>query len=476
MYANKQTKIEHAMDQYNDLLGDILGDSFQQEHRQFSASQETALELFKSGKNVLVMGAAGTGKSRIIREMSRITKYRNLVVTATTGIAAYNIGGITLNSFMGIGTGTEPLAVLIQRIKRKFGIRERLRNTDILIIDEISMLSAESFEKINAICQAVRGRNKPFGGIQVVMTGDMFQLLPVFETQNHGQTDRRLLFESDVFRKIFTKSNTVILTQNFRQQDQQFEQLLSRLRRGQQTPEDLSVIQSRLLNNLKPSSQDLESAVHLVSSNKYAQVINSTNLNALHGEIVRYESETFEEGDPEQSKELTRELQSQMSQKGILTIGLKVGARVMLVKNLSVEQGLVNGSVGTIISFQRWNGRAYPVVRFDNGVTEQITPVEWELEFNKINGTENGITNTNSVSRIRQLPLMLSWAITIHRSQSLTLDKAVMDLASCFCDAMVYVALSRVRSISGLYLESFDPKKIIVNTTVLKSLSELETA
>jgi ATP-dependent DNA helicase PIF1 len=432
-----------------------------------SESQQKALDLFVEGRNLLIIGSAGVGKSFLIKEMKyqahKINPAKKMVVTATTGIAAYNINGITINSFMGIGTGEYDVDVLIKRVRRKIGVRERLRNTDILVIDEISMASAELFEKIDAVCKTIRKSSAPFGGIQVVLTGDFLQLLPVFNKNSklYPNQDKRLIFESPVFKSIFKSQNTITLTSNFRQNDSSFIDMLMRIRRGEYTHEDMCVISSRFVNVLNPSSSDLDSAVHIVTSNKQAQLINSSNLQSINKEpIITYKAVFTEEGNSDACSDLTKELKAQFTQKGILEVSLKLGARVMLIKNMSVEEGLVNGSVGTVTSFNKNSydddNTHYPVVNFDNGVKRMIVMADWNIEL-----------ETN-VARATQLPLMLCWAITVHRCQSLTLEKAVLSLEDAFCDHMVYVALSRVRTLNGIYLHSFDKKKLTVNEKVKK--------
>lgn len=423
-----------------------------------SKSQKRALDLFTASKNVLIIGSAGVGKSFLIKEMKYQSKQRHMVVTATTGIAAYNVNGLTLNSFMGVGTGEQSVDILVKKVQRKRGVRERIRCTDILVVDEASMLSAELFEKINVVCQTIRRSSAPFGGIQVILSCDMLQLLPIFKRNTFGTTsqqDTRLLFESSVFKKYFNAANTVTLTENFRQTGTKFKETLLRIRMGEHTDADVELLRSRMISRVCPSDALLQDAVHLVSSNRQAQAINMNNLNTIDDEIVEYNSAFSENGDKELCVELTRELQSQFELKGINKVRLKKGARVMLIKNLSVEEGLVNGSVGTIDKF---TSGGYPIVKFDNRVTREILPVEWELEFG------------DSTSKAVQVPLMLCWAITCHKSQSLTLDKAVMTLGDAFCDHQIYVALSRIRTLEGLYLDTFDPKKITVNEKVKEFL------
>lgn len=412
-----------------------------------SKEQKKAIDLFKKGNNILVLGAGGTGKSEIIREIQYYIETnepgKNVAVTGTTGIASYNINGITLASFMGIGTGEDQCDVMTKRIMKKRDTRERIQKLDVLIVDEISMASAELFEKINEICQAVRKNKKFFGGIQLVLAGDFLQLLPVFKETSK---DKRLLIESEIFNKRFTKKNIVNLKKNFRQENAGYSNLLLRLRKGEHTENDLKKVKSRMTNETKDM-------VYLVTSNKKAKVINMKQMEQLKSD----ETYTYVLKEETPSNELFQEIKRQFEQRGIDVVTLKENARVMLIKNLSVEDGLVNGMGGTIIRFE--NG--YPVVKFDNSRIQVLKPVVWEY------------MNSETTVKVSQIPLMLSWAITIHKSQSITLDSAVMDLADCFCEHQIYVALSRVRRLENIYIKSFDEQKIKVNDTVKEYLSKL---
>lgn len=404
---------------------------------QLSDTQKDVLEQFDKGENVMILGNAGTGKSFLIKEMKyRLRdKPKRIVVTGTTGIAAYNIGGITINSFMGVGTGESSIGDLMKRVNGRNGARARIRAVDVLIIDEVSMMSAELFEKLDEICRAVRRNSKLFGGIQLVLTGDFMQLLPVFT----NTVDRRLLFQSDRFKDSGIK--VCVLKENFRQTDTNFLGLLERVRMGKQTEEDIGLLESRVMKDTGIPTD----VIHLVASNSKAQKINERGLDKLVGNCHIFKANYHG------SDMLVKDLQAQFANKGIDNIKLKVGARVMLIKNMEVERGLVNGSLGKVITFEG----GLPMVEFDNKVKKIIGRVEWDLEIGEDTATAT------------QLPLMLSWAITFHKCQSLTLEKAVLDLGACFCDHQVYVGLSRITTLEGVYLESFDKSKIRVNEDVV---------
>jgi ATP-dependent DNA helicase PIF1 len=430
-----------------------------------SQQQQLAFQEFKNGKNLLIIGKAGTGKSELIKEMLKFVKnqepHKNMYITSTTGISAYNIGGITINSFLSIGTGEAPIDTLLKKIRIKKPIRERLINAHIIVIDEISMMSAELFEKINTILQTLRKNKKPFGGIQVILTGDFLQLKSIFKSNEsiNSTPDTRILIESPVFNTIF--SNSIInLSQNFRQKDPLYNDILTRLRKNIHTPDDINTLATKLL----PSHKLPHDLIHLVSSNKKAQYINTINLEKLPDNDVYFEASYTTKGNATTIDILLKELQNQFKQKGIDTIRLRKNCRVILIKNLEISNGLVNGSVGTVQEiFQGHNGIQGGVkIKFDNGTTQTITPVDWELELD------------NSKVTCSQLPLMLAYSITIHRSQSLSLDSAILDLADCFCDHQVYVALSRIRTLDGLYLKSFNPRKITVDSKLLTFVNSIE--
>jgi ATP-dependent DNA helicase PIF1 len=464
MFKNNQLNVER---QLNQTIQDMLKEANinMDVNDNLSNSQRHALDLFKEGKNLLILGAGGVGKSFLIKTMEEC-KHDNkkMYLCSTTGISAYNIGGMTIHSFMGIGTGDMPVDILIKRIKRRKMYKERICKTDILVIDEVSMLSGELFEKLDLICQNIRRNRMFFGGIQIIFTGDFLQLLPVFNKNKeiYKDVDERLIIESPIFNQIFTKDNIVILKENFRQKnDTTFISLLMRIRDNSFTQEDIDLLKSR-----HKLPVDQEKHVHLVSSNKKAQIINDTQLNKLKTNKIRYISLYTSSGKEQEIKELlVKELQFQLNQKGINELILKKGARVMLIKNLDIELGLVNGALGTIVDFVEDPSTHHniPIVQFDNSNTKHPIPVvSWELEIDGCKGMAH------------QIPLMLAYSVTIHKSQSLTLESAILDLADCFCEHQIYVALSRLKSLDGLYLKTFNPSKIQVNNKMLNFLEKLQ--
>jgi len=460
LYNKEESIRDDMMDKIRDLLIDHnkkTGSNIPTDYSiDLSTSQKRAFIKFKMGDSLLILGSAGVGKSKLVKEFvkyNRNNDNKTMYITSTTGISAYNIGCITINSFMGIGTGEAPVEVLLKRLRYKQSIRDRIIGTEILVIDEISMMSASVFEKMDLIFKTLRRSKKPFGGIQLVLTGDFLQLETVFNRNILGkEQDTRLLIESELFNKMFKKC-TIVLKENFRQSsDSKYIDLLLRLRRGLYTKDDINLLNTRL------DKKTDDNIIHLVSSNKKAQQINKIRMDMISSDDCIFETRYTRSGDEETCDLLERELQSQFSQKGTEKLVLKRGCRVILIKNLNVEIGLVNGSTGTIREIQ--NDKIH--VTFDNGITETITRVDWELELD------------NSKVICTQIPLVLAYSLTIHRSQSLSLDSAVLDLADCFCNHMVYVALSRVKTLDGVYLTTFNEKKITVNKKLLEYIDSIE--
>jgi ATP-dependent DNA helicase PIF1 len=457
MFKNNVTESENLVsNDIQDMLRMHLGDTVQINFDEnLSLTQQTAFNLFKDNNNIVIIGPGGVGKSKVVKTMYEYIKKetnKKMYLTSTTGISAYSIGGVTIHSLFGIGTGDLDIDSLIKKVSRKKMYKDRILNTDILVIDESSMLSADLFEKLHFLCQSIRRNKLFFGGIQIIFSMDPLQLLPVFNKNKdlYKNVDERLIVESPIFNKYFKKDNIIILKENFRQKnDPVFINLLSRIRNGIHTKEDIDI-----LNLRKIIPEDQSSHVHLVTSNKKAQIINDTELSKLNTKSVKFTSTFKCSGKDKDIKELIlKELQYQFNQKGINDLVLKKSCRVMLIKNINIETGLVNGAVGTISDFVQDQSTNYlvPIVEFDNGTREVITPIAWELELDNCKGTA------------MQIPLMLAYSITCHKSQSLTLESAVLDLDDAFCDAQVYVALSRLRALDGLYLKSFNPAKIKVN-------------
>jgi ATP-dependent DNA helicase PIF1 len=271
----------------------------------------------------------------------------------------------------------------------------------------------------------------------------------------YKEVDERLIIESEVFLKNFTDKNTVFLNENVRQKDDKtFTDLLLKIRYNNVNDDDIKLLRSRM--NLK-TDDSKGVLVTLVSSNKKAQGINEANLEKIKEKAYVFDADFDTMGSSEDVKKmLLTELKNQFTQKNIHKVILKKGIHVMLIKNLDVEIGLVNGLLGTVVGFVG----GLPEVEFNNKIKKVIGYTQWELEMDNCKVTAN------------QLPLMLSYALTIHKTQSITLDAAILDLADCFCEHQVYVALSRLRNLDGVYLKSFNPKKIMINQKMANYLKD----
>lgn len=443
-------KINNKENVFNDMVEEFLNIKIKNDIT-LSESQEKAYSLCKDKKNVFIIGSAGVGKSVLIKYLKENLNEKNIYITATTGVSAFNIEGMTIHSFMGFGTGQGELMYLIKKIKKNIEAMFRIETVNVLVIDEISMLSAELFEKMDKICKIIRKNDLLFGGIQLVLTGDLLQLLPVFDK---NAEDTRLLIESDLFNENFNNDNIIELTKNFRQEnDDNYYKLLQNIRLNKHTEEDITLLNSKITNN-KNVPKDI---IKLVPLNAIANKINKEEFDK-----IKEEPKTFipKISNKSNSLSIKYEIDKQFKSKGLDKLILKKGCRVMLVKNINVKDGLVNGRIGTIIKFM-YND---PVVEFDNGQISVIEKCKWDFTDTVLNET----------ATVTQYPLILSYAISIHKSQSITLEKAHVFLEKCFCEHQVYVALSRIKSLDGLYIDNFDENTIKINKKIIQFLNNLK--
>ncbi len=448
------------MNKYLELLNEISDFKLTIEDiHNLSSEQKIAYDLFLKKQSFLILGQGGCGKSYFIKFLKDVCN-EMIFFTATTGVSAYNISGMTIHSFIGIGPYDKNIKYTVNKIRKKKHIVERLLSVDILIIDEISMMSALLFELIDGVCKYIRKDNRLFGGIQLILCGDFLQNEPVFLENDE---DKRLLIDSKLYLKHFNKklNNIIQFKENFRQNDNIYLNLLSRLRCNTLLKSDIDLLKNKC-NNYNTDIKKLkknENPIFLVPSNRLASIINEQNLNNLNSQNYTYTCNIIENGtNKEFLSDMKKDIEKQFQQKGLLSVNLKENARVMLVRNLETESGLVNGSTGIVTGFD--NG--FPIIKFDeSGILRKITNINWDF-----------IINDNKII-IEQIPLILAYSITIHKAQSITLTKAVMDLKNCFCNHLVYSALSRIKSLDGLFLKSFDETKIKVNPNILSYLNTL---
>lgn len=398
---------------------------------------KTAWEFVeKTGKSVFLTGKAGTGKTTFLRKVVEESRKR-VVVVAPTGIAAINAGGVTIHSFFQL-----PLHPFIPGVKMesKFAFskekRSIIKTMDILIIDEISMVRSDLLDAVDSVLRRFRNRHKPFGGVQLLMIGDLQQLTPVV-TEEEAQ-----LLSSYYSTPYFFGSRalaqvdylTIELKEVYRQQDEKFISILNSVRSGRPDPEVIRALNSRYDPRFIPAAD--EGYIRLTTHNNIADSYNDQQLSLIDEPIHSFDAEVSGNF-PEYSYPTEARLD------------LKVGAQVMFVKNdPSSERRYYNGRIGVVTDFYE----EYILVQCP-GDDEKIAveQLEWENSRYVINEqTQEMETEVQGI--FRQYPLRLAWAITIHKSQGLTFDKAIIDAASSFASGQVYVALSRCRTLEGMVL------------------------
>ncbi|XP_068056140.1 ATP-dependent DNA helicase PIF1 [Anomalospiza imberbis] len=407
-----------------------------------SAEQEAVLGAVRSGKSIFFTGSAGTGKSFLLKRIVGSLPPNVTYPTASTGVAACHIGGTTLHAFAGIGSGKAPLEQCIQLAERP-GVRQHWLACQHLIIDEISMVDGKFFDKLEAVARAVRKRDEPFGGIQLIICGDFLQLPPV----SKANEETKFCFQAKCWRKCIHIN--MELTEVRRQTDKTFVSILSAIRLGRCTEE---VTRQLMQTAAHKSERDGILATRLCTHKDDVDITNERRLQQLPGEVHVFEaldSDTM----------LVKLIDAQCPVGG--RVELKLGAQVMLAKNLDVSQGLVNGARGVVVGFES-EQKGLPKVKFLCGVTQLIKMEKWVIKG------PSGV----HLSR-QQLPLKLAWAISIHKSQGMSLDCVEISLSRVFESGQAYVALSRARSLAGLRVLDFDPKAVRADPAVLQFYRQL---
>jgi ATP-dependent exoDNAse (exonuclease V) alpha subunit len=419
--------------------------------------QSQALDILSAGANVFITGAPGAGKTYVLNEFIRRARAEgaNVAVTASTGIAATHINGQTIHSWSGVGVSTVLTDPLLKRIRSRRS--RKIQTTDILVIDEVSMLHAWLFDMVDQVCRTLRHSPEPFGGLQVVLSGDFFQLPPVSRSGRNndmiapppefvasreryareGKDPEGFVTESLVWDEL--RPIVAYLSEQHRQDDGQLLTVLTDIREGAVTQEDHDVLAARL--GKAPNLGEV--AVHLFPINKQADNLNDMQLAQITEQPHEYLAESAGQAD------LVARLKKSMLAPERLQ--LKTGAAVMALRN-DPDHQYVNGSIGSVRGFAQENKGGWPIVAFENGNIVTMKPASWEM-----------MDGETVLASVKQVPLRCAWAITIHKSQGMTLDRAVMDLRRTFAPGMGYVALSRVENLDGLYLGGINEHAFFVS-------------
>ena len=398
--------------------------------------QKEALDILKSGYNVFLTGAPGSGKTFLLNKYVDYLRKEGagVSITASTGIAATHMGGTTLHSWSGMGIREDLLPREIELIANKGYLRRKIKETDVLIIDEISMIKPSQFDAVNKICQYARRSSRPFGGIQVVCSGDFFQLPPV-EKENK---EIKFVVESSAWQDMEMK--VCYLDEQFRTKDKKLTKILNYIRENKaKESKELLYVEHKKAKPLK------NIPTKLYTHNVDVDSINSTELAKIKGKEFYYEMTS--RGHEIVIENLKRSCLAPQR------LVLKKGAEVMFLKN-NFEAGYVNGTQGKIVDFVAAD---LPVVKTHEGKKITVKYADWVIEDGK-----------TIVAGISQMPLRLAWAITVHKSQGMNLDTAEIDLSRCFLEGMGYVALSRLKTLKGLKLMGINDLAFKVNPQALE--------
>lgn len=433
---------------------------------EFSEEQTIAFNKYIQGENIFITGPGGTGKSLLIKHIKKHADMNNkkIQVCAMTGCAALLLSckAKTLHSWSGIGLGNGTIEQHVNKIMNNTFKKAVWKNIGTLIIDEVSMMSKKIMEMLDTIGKKIRKNNKPFGGIQLIFSGDFYQLPPV---GNKDEPDTmKFCFESEFWNETFKKDNHIELKKIFRQKDEEYCKILNEIREGRLKRSSLN----KLMEQVSKNEEDIKSTeiipTKLFPVRNKVDVINNEQIANLKGEEYIFESKfnlevpiSETEKKINKSKFTSEQIKSELEyiQGNLLCekiLKLKVGAQVMSIANIEYPNGIIcNGSQGIIKEF---NDKGLPVVKFYSGFEITMNSHIWPSE------------NIPGIG-VSQIPLILSWAITIHKSQGASLDKAEIDAGSSIFECgQTYVALSRVKSLNGLYLTSFDVNKIRINKKV----------
>ncbi|MEB3767826.1 AAA family ATPase [Acinetobacter sp. MD2] len=405
--------------------------------------QATALNLLKAGENVFLTGSAGAGKTYTLNQYIQYLKARkvNVAITASTGIAATHMNGMTIHTWAGIGIKDSLSDDDLKRMKERKYLKEHLENAQVLIIDEISMLHAKQLNLVNQVLKYFKESDEAFGGIQVIVAGDFFQLPPV---GRNGETNReKFCFMSQAW--VEAKFRVCYLTEQHRQDDEILNQILNAIRAQNLQPEHLKALNTSKQHDIG------ETFTRLYTHNLDVDSLNFKHLKAISGDSHQFSAVV------DGNEKLIETLKS--SVRAPEDLSLKKHAKVMFVKN-NFDMGYINGSLGEIIGFEEDETHGIlPKVKLNDGSTLVVEPETWSVE------NEAG----KIIASFQQIPLRLAWAITIHKSQGMTLEAAEINLSNTFEKGQGYVALSRLKSLTGLRVLGFNDQALELDSLAIKA-------
>lgn len=397
-------------------------------------TQKEALKIMKSGENVFLTGEPGAGKTYVLNEFIKWCRAedKKVAVTASTGIAASHIGGRTIHSWSGTGISEQITKDDLRRYENNNRLRKSYNKARVLVIDEVSMLHGHRLDMVNLIAKTLRGSKQPFGGLQVILVGDLFQLPPVNRNSNEFDFAHKSHSWDELDLKI------CYLTEQHRQAgDDRLLPILRAMRQGNLQPAQSKVLVGRL-DRTAP-----DNITKLYSHNVDVDEINQQHLDALDGKIKTYNM--IVDGDQYLRETLKKNILAPER------LELKVGAEVMFVAN-NFDDGFFNGSRGVVNKFTKSGN---PVVKMKSGRRITVERHTWSIK-----------EDDRVLASVEQMPLRLAWAITIHKSQGMSLEAAEVDLGKAFTPGMGYVALSRVESLDGLYLRGMNSMALTMHEEI----------
>lgn len=406
-------------------------------------TQEEALDILKLGYNVYLTGQAGSGKTFLLNKyISYLKKNKvKVAITASTGIAATHMNGVTIHSWSGLGVKEKLADGDIRKLLRRRYLRKRFLITNILIIDEISMLHSFQLDLVDRICQAFKENSVPFGGMQIICSGDFFQLPPVQKNKND---EAKFVTESEVWRNMDIK--ICYLQEQHRHADSKLSKILFDIRNNSINDESLRLLSSR---------ENKEVSFIIKPTKLYTHNIDVDAINSLQLDKIKEKEFAFNMYSSGELKLVELLKKNCLASEELV---LKKGAKVMFLKN-NFDRGYVNGTLGKVVGF---DDNEYPIVKTFSGKKIIATPASWTIEEDDVVKAE-----------ISQIPLRLAWAITVHKSQGMTLDAAEIDLSKAFERGMGYVALSRVKTLDGIKLMGFNETALEVNSKVISLEKDL---